>query len=182
MELHTCHLRWISKCIKKNGVGIWGVESTAVRAGPLSNPGCPDSPPRWCSFCMCNCVKAPEWFGLATQNRYSPMSSEGPEKWDQVCWSRPCCGRGSGTEAWVQMGTRTQRTKRGRRCIRTNNVIKKKKSWFCDTNLEQVASLAPCGRAQGSHRTERAPEVNVGQQRTWGQQQGGCLRKQVEQD
>lgn len=46
-----------------------------------------------------------------------------------------------------------------------------------DINLEQVASLASCGRAEGSHGTECAPEVNVGQQRTWSQQQSGRLRK-----
>lgn len=50
---------------------------------------------------------------------------------------------------------------------------------LCYINLEQVSSLAPCGRAERSDRTERAPEVNVGQQRTWSQQQSGCLRRQM---
>lgn len=43
--------------------------------------------------------------------------------------------------------------------------------------LEQgvCALLAPGGRAEGSHRAERAPEVDVRQQWTGGQQQSGRL-------
>lgn len=43
--------------------------------------------------------------------------------------------------------------------------------------LEQVGSLATCGRAERSYWAERAPEVDVGEQRTGGQQQGGSLRE-----
>lgn len=43
--------------------------------------------------------------------------------------------------------------------------------------LEQgvCSLLAAGGRAEGSHRTERAPEVDVRQKGTGGQQQSGCL-------
>ena len=45
------------------------------------------------------------------------------------------------------------------------------------SDLEQgvCALLAPGGRAEGSHRAERAPEVDVRQKGTGGQQQSGCL-------
>lgn len=45
------------------------------------------------------------------------------------------------------------------------------------SDLEQgvCALLAPGGRAEGSHRAERAPEVDVRQQGTGGQQQSGRL-------
>lgn len=43
--------------------------------------------------------------------------------------------------------------------------------------LEQVSSLTTCGRAERSYWAESAPEVDVGQQRTGGQQQGGSLTK-----
>lgn len=44
------------------------------------------------------------------------------------------------------------------------------------TDLKQVRSLAARGRAEGSDRTERAPEVDVGQQRAGSQQHSGSLR------
>lgn len=43
--------------------------------------------------------------------------------------------------------------------------------------LEQVSSLTTGGRAERSYWAERAPEVDVGEQRTGGQQQGGSLRE-----
>lgn len=45
------------------------------------------------------------------------------------------------------------------------------------SDLEQgvCSLLAAGGRAEGSHRTERAPEVDVRQQGTGGQQQSGRL-------
>lgn len=43
--------------------------------------------------------------------------------------------------------------------------------------LEQVSSLPTGGRAERSYWAERAPEVDVGEQRTGGQQQGGSLRE-----
>lgn len=45
------------------------------------------------------------------------------------------------------------------------------------TYLEEVSSLTTRGRAERSDRAERAPKVDVGQQRTRGQQQGGSLRE-----
>ena len=50
------------------------------------------------------------------------------------------------------------------------------------SDLEKGVSslLATGGRAEGSHRTERAPEVDVGQQGAGSQQQGGSLRGQEE--
>lgn len=42
-------------------------------------------------------------------------------------------------------------------------------------HLEQVGSLAACGGAEGGHGTQRAPEVDVGQQRTGSQQESWSL-------
>lgn len=59
------------------------------------------------------------------------MFSEGLEKWDQVCWSRPCCEQGSGTEVWAQTGTREEEKLRdGRPLDIFKWLLISRKGWF----------------------------------------------------
>lgn len=79
---------------------------------------------------------------------------------DTVNWGLILCLRGNGSGGVGPIQT-----------VYRDLELRSEDRW----ELEQMGSLAPGGRAERSHRTEGAPEVDVGQQRTGSQQQSGSL-------